>query len=134
MVKLCVGVSDVAHLRALQAARFAQTGQLLHRTRSFPKRAAEIRDGGSLFWVIAGAIVVRQRIPDIIEDATEDGRRCAAIMLDPELVAVAGRPTRPFQGWRYLAADAAPVDLGDLADDGSMPEGLRRELRKLGLL
>ena len=115
-------------------ARLKETGQLFHRTRSFPKRAMEICDGGSLYWVIAGAMVVRQRIADIVEDATEDGRRCAAIMLDPALVPVAGRPTRPFQGWRYLAADAAPVDLGDAAQSEGMPEGLQLELRKLGLL
>jgi hypothetical protein len=52
-------------------------------------------------------------------------------------VAVAGRPTRPFQGWRYLAADAAPPDIAasrgaDTLDD--LPEALRRDLRELGLL
>ena len=32
-------------------------------------------------------------------------------VLDPPLVPLHGRPTTPFQGWRYLAADAAPADL-----------------------
>jgi len=58
-------------------------------------------------------------------------------VLDPELVPVAARPVKPFQGWRYLAHDAAPPDVlagaeGEGAD--AMPERLRAELRALGLL
>jgi hypothetical protein len=43
---------------------------------------------------------------------------------------------RPFQGWRYLAADAVPPDLGKSSAAGvaAMPELMRRELRDLGLL
>jgi hypothetical protein len=49
---------------------------------------------------------------------------------------VAGRPTRPFQGWRYLAADAAPPDLTAASVQGAdaLPDRLRRDLQELGLL
>ena len=137
MMKLAVGIRDVAHLREVQASRLAREGRLRHLTRSFPRRAADIVDGGSMYWVIAGAMVVRQRISDIVADRREDGSACAAIHLDPDLVAVAGRPTRPFQGWRYLAADAAPPDIaaGDAVGNlDDLPETLRRDLRELGLL
>ena len=137
LVKLCVGVSDVAHLHDLQAARAAAGHILCHRTRNFPRRANELRDGGSLYWVIAGAIVVRQPITDIVEDVRADGVRCAAILLAPDLVAVAGRPMKAFQGWRYLTGDDAPADLIDGAEavgEAGLPDAMRRELRKLGLL
>jgi hypothetical protein len=135
MVKLAVGVRDIAHLRQIQAMRAATQPPLRHQTRSFPRRAAEITAGGSIYWVIAGAIVVRQRITDIIEDRWDDGTACAGLVLDPALVPVAARPTKAFQGWRYLAAEDAPADLdAGRADDGSLPAELRRALQGLGLL
>lgn len=137
LTKLCVGVTDIAHLRTLQAARRARGEPLRHLTRSFPRRAQEILDGGSLYWVISGATVVRQRVIDIEEAAYDDGSRCAALFFDPELVAVAGRPTKPFQGWRYLDPAAAPPDLGAataIKGEADLPPALRRELEHLGLL
>lgn len=136
-MKLAVGVTDAAHLRALQGARLAHEGRLIHRTRNFPRRAGEVRDGGSMFWVLAGAMVIRQKIADIVDDTLPDGRRCAAIVLDPGLIAVAARLIRPFQGWRYLAADDAPMDIAasQQADgETAIPEELRQKLRLLGLL
>jgi hypothetical protein len=137
LVKLAVGVTDIADLRSLQAARLAAGQVLCHRTRNFPRRAHELRDGGSLYWVIAGAIVVRQPITDIIEDIRTDGVPCAAILLAPNLVPVAGRPMKAFQGWRYLVAGDAPADLIDgvaALGEADLPMAMRVELRKLGLL
>jgi hypothetical protein len=137
MTKLCVGISDVADLRRHQQARLARGEALRHLTRSFPRRAQEILDGGSLYWVIAGATVVRQRVIDIQETTYDDGTKCAALCFDAELVPVAARATKPFQGWRYLDPAAAPPDLGATADaEGSdaLPPQLRRELESLGLL
>ena len=85
---------------------------LRHQTRQIPRRAPEITDGGSIYWVIQGAVVVRQRILDIIEDRWDDETKCAGLVLDPMLVPVAGTKMRPFQGWRYLAPEDAPEDLG----------------------
>lgn len=137
LMKLAVGVRDIAHLRELQARRIAADPPLRHQTRSFPRRAAEIVPEGSIYWVIAGAMVVRQRIVEIREEHWDDGSACAALLLDPELVPVAGRPMKPFQGWRYLEAAAAPPDVGaGTPAEGveALPEALRRALRELALL
>jgi hypothetical protein len=135
MIKLAVGVRDIAHLRQIQAMRQATNPPLRHQTRSFPRRAAEITDGGSIYWVITGAIVVRQRITEIIADRWDDDTACAGLVLDPTLVPVCARPTRAFQGWRYLAAEDAPADLDAAAEtDGALPDALRRTLQGLGLL
>jgi hypothetical protein len=137
LMKLAVGVRDLDHLRGLQAERAARTPPLRHRTRNFPRRAAEVIDGGSIYWVISGFLGARQPILDIVEDQWEDGSACAALILDPDLVALAGRTMKPFQGWRYLAPADAPPDLLALAPaagEAVLPAGLRRELRALCLL
>lgn len=137
LTKLAVGVRDLAHLARIQEARGAMEPPLRHRTRSFPRRVAEVMDGGSIYWVVAGAILVRQCILDIQPDRREDGSACAALLLDPALVPVVARPTKPFQGWRYLAAEAAPADLSAMpAATGAeaLPESLRKELAALRLI
>ncbi len=137
LTKLAVGARDIEHLRAAQAERAAVLPPLRHRTRNFPRRAAEVVDGGSMYWVVSGALLVRQRILDIIEDFWDDGSRCSAIILDPGLVMVAGRPTKPFQGWRYLAPGDAPPDITrEQAAEGeaALPRELRQELRALCLI
>ena len=60
--------------------------------------------------------------------------RCK-IWLGETVVAVAPRPMRAFQGWRYYQAKDAPRDI-DEAQPGfaEMPEVMRRELASLGLL
>ena len=136
LIKLAVGVQDVAHLRALQAARQG-TEALRHRTRNAPRRAAELMAGGSLYWVIAGALVVRQRVLDVTPDHWPDGTACAGLMLDPVLVPVEGRRMKPFQGWRYLEDAAAPADVSAMTETpgaDAMPAALRRELEALCLL
>ena len=134
LVKLAVGIRDVAHLQAVQAARAAINPPLRHQTRQIPRRGAELLDGGSIYWVIAGAVVVRQRLLDIVQDRWDDGTSCAGLVLDPDLVPVAGTKMRAFQGWRYLAPDAAPTDIGTVSAETDMPEELRRALRDLALL
>ena len=75
---------------------------LRHRTRSFPRRHQEVIDGGSMYWVISGSMLVRQRIVDIIEDQRDDGTRLHRLVLDRGWCRWPGGPTKPFQGWRYL--------------------------------
>jgi hypothetical protein len=135
LIKLAVGVRDVAHLQALQNARAEQSPPLRHFTRNFPKRADELVDGGSMYWVIGGIISVRQRVLAVERATARDGTPSTALVLDPELIRVEPRPMRAFQGWRYLDPKEAPPDLG--ANSGgseTMPEELRRKLAALGLL
>lgn len=136
LVKLSVGIRDIAQLQAVQAERTAREPPLRHRTRNFPRRAAEILAGGSIYWSIGNALVVRQAVRDIIEDRWDDGSACAAIVLDPVLVPTEARPIKPFQGWRYLTEADAPRDLRAMAARGvqDLPPALLRELRALCLL
>ncbi len=137
MLKLSVGVKEVAQLRAIQARRAIVEPPLRHQTRMGPKRRDEILDGGSIFWVIAGFVQVRQRLIDIIEDRWDDGTPCTGLVLDPELVPVEARPVKAFQGWRYLEPGAAPPDVVAMsAAEGAeaMPPAMLRELRSLCLI
>ena len=137
MLKLSVGVKEVAQLRAIQTLRAAADPPLRHQTRMMPKRRDEMLDGGSIFWVIGGFVQVRQRLLDIIEDRWDDGTPCAGLVLDPVLVPVEARPVKAFQGWRYLDAASAPPDVAAMrqaAGAEAMPEAMLRELRTLGLI
>ncbi len=135
-MKLAVGARDVGQMRAWQTQRAASDPPLRHLTRNFPRRAAEIVPGGSMYWVVAGVVMVRQTILDITPDIREDGSACAALVLHPDLVAVAGRPVKAFQGWRYLSEADAPADLASLAgsDVAELPAKMQHELRRLSLL
>ena len=137
LIKLSVGPKDVGQWRDIQARRAAVDPPLRHQTRMVPKRAAEILEGGLIYWVVAGFLQVRQRILDIRAESWDDGSACAGLVLDPTLIAVAARQTRPFQGWRYLEPAAAPPDVAEgAAAEGveALPARLRQELRALGLL
>jgi hypothetical protein len=100
-----------------------------------PKRAEEIVNGGSLYWVIKGQISARQAIVGIEPFMDADGIGRCRLWLDGAVIAVAPRPMRAFQGWRYYEAKSAPPDI-DEAQPGfaEMPDALRRELAGLGLL
>lgn len=137
ITKLAVGVRDIDHLRDLQAERMVTHPPLRHRTRNFPRRRDEVLDGGSIYWVIGGSMLARQRILDIIEDHRDDGSACSALILDPVLVPLEGRPTKAFQGWRYLDADDAPRDrrgTGLVLGIEALPPLMRQELMAAALL
>jgi len=137
MIKLSVGPKDIGQLRDIQARRAVVDPPLRHQTRMMAKRVAELTAGGSIYWVVAGFLQVRQRILDVREESWDDGSHCAGLVLDSVLVPVAARQTRPFQGWRYLDPAAAPPDIvAGAAAEGidAMPEKLRQELRSLGLI
>lgn len=141
LVKLCVGVDTVQDLgdwqvqRLSMLARAGKTPELCHRTMQTPRRRAEVLDGGSLYWVVKGVILVRQRILDLKPATKDDGRACCGIVLEPALVTTRPQPRRAFQGWRYLEPADAPADAPMLAgaDDG-VPPGMREDLRELRLI
>ena len=133
--KLCVGVESVEQLEQFQARRLKRGETLRHDTRMMPKRRDEILDGGSLYWVIKGLIQVRQPIVDITPEVDAEGRGFARLHLAPQLVRVAPRGHRPFQGWRYLEAADAPADLDQSGAEGEgLPAEMQAELRSLGIL
>ena len=143
LVKLCVGCDSIEDLASWQTERLRarrQAGEkkprLFHRTFQTPKRADELTDGGSLYWVIKGIVQVRQPLLDIAEGHKEDGTPCCLLILKNELIAVRPTPRRPFQGWRYLSQTEVPPDLKRGAASGitAMPPKLRKQLAELGLL
>ena len=130
--KLSVGSDSLDALKSWQALRLAETGRLMHVTRNRPRRADEILDGGSIYWIIKGVMIARQKIIDLAEVQRADGRPACGLVLSSELVATTPTKMRIFQGWRYLEAKDAPPDIG--ADDaGDMPAELAAELRDLGI-
>ena len=141
LIKLCVGCDTVKDLsdwiRQKLKDRRKRPGprQHIHRTRMVPKRAAELVDGGSLYWVIRGQVMCRQRLLAVRAFVDKGGIGRCRLVLQPKVVLVEPRPWRAFQGWRYLELSDAPRDL-DRAAPGArdMPEAMRRELRELGLL
>lgn len=126
MIKLCVGVAKVETLER----RAAKGEWLTVNTRMTPKRAAELEDGGSLFWVMKGAVTCRMPILDITTKGEGKTSHCL-IKLSPEVVRTAPQARRPFQGWRYLEPKDAPMDLSTL-DAGEVPPELAKQLREMG--
>ncbi len=137
LVKLSVGSESVDSLIAWQDSyrRRFPDGLPRHITRMWPKREAEILNGGSIFWVIKGVIQCRQRILRLDEVTGEDGIRRCAIVLDPQVHRTQGAQKRPFQGWRYLKPEDSPADLPESrAQDDALPEDLNRALAEIGVL
>ena len=131
--KLSVGSQSLETLRAWQVLRLSETGRLIHVTSNRPRRAEEILDGGSIYWIIKGVMIARQNIIDLAEVQRADGQVACGLVLSSDLVATVPTKMRIFQGWRYLEADDAPADLTDPVDE-SMPPALVEELRELGVL
>jgi hypothetical protein len=140
LIKLAVGASSLEDLAAWQRAnrRMRRPGggaALYHTTLQTPKRQADVLAGGSLYWVIKGMILARQRIVGFSAGEKEDGSSCCRIELDCALVPVRPVPRRAFQGWRYLPAADAPPDIAmKPADVAVMPSEMRVALSELGLL
>ncbi len=143
MRKLSVGSESLDTLAAFQEMRRAERKARgeppfnRHVTRMWPKRAEEIlATQGCMFWVIKGVMQARQPILDFEVVRYEDGIRRCGIVLDAALIPTVPRPTRPFQGWRYMEAKDAPPDLSDLSGevDPTMPPEMLAELRELGLV
>lgn len=133
LIKLCVGAESVEDLLAWQASRYGD-GPAMHVTRMWPKRAEEILDGGSLYWVFKGVVLARQRIIGLDPREGEDGVARCAIMLEREVHRTEAMPRRPFQGWRYLAPADSPADLvAGREREEALPRELMQALSEIGL-
>ncbi len=139
LIKLAVGVDDLAHMKKVQAARRKQRRQAPRSphwvyTRNTPRRSEELLDGGSLYWVVRGVIRCRQELVGFDDDFDrEEARKYCRIKVKRALVRTAPVACKAFQGWRYLEPDRAPPDLshGDTTD---MPVEMAADLKRLGLL
>jgi hypothetical protein len=140
MIKLCVGVATLEELESYRSERAhwwgADYGEdvHVHRTRTMPKRKAEMEGQGSIYWVISGVVRCRQPILRLAEAVDEQGLKCCDIIMAPDMVRTIPRPKSPFQGWRYLDPKDAPADIGKggFEEEGSLE--LAEELAKLGLI
>ncbi len=139
LIKLSVGPEKLSDLTDWQAQRLReqkrarQPQELMHITRSMPKRADEVLDGGSIYWVVKGWICARQQLIEL-RPVLRDGVPHCGLVYDKEMIRVAPRPKKAFQGWRYFEPKDAPPDLAKGTADDDMPDEMRRELTALGLL
>lgn len=136
LLKLCVGadsIDDLADWQKSQRHRWPD-GCAVHVTRMWPKREAEVLNGGSLYWVIKGVILCRQKIVGLDQLVGSDGISRCAIKLDPEICLTDAAPRRPFQGWRYLDPQDAPRDLPmRRKGEETLPPGLAEAMAIFGL-
>lgn len=136
LIKLSVGSEDVPGLTAWQSQKRAQApdGNPRHITRMWPKRAEEVLNGGSIYWVIKGVILCRQPILRLDEYRDTDGIRRCSVVCKPGLIRVEATPKRAFQGWRYLNVDDAPSDLAEARQhEEALPPALTQALAEIGV-
>ncbi len=131
LIKLCVGAASIDDLRDWWDEEHGRKRLPIVHTRQTPKRAEELIDGGSLYWVIKGTVLVRQTILGV-DSLNEDGQSFCHIRLDRTLHLTLPQPRRAFQGWRYLEPKDAPADLSSGDGEATMPADLAVQLRELG--
>jgi hypothetical protein len=135
ILKLCVGavsVEDLIDWYARTPSPFP-TGERRHVTRMWPKREAEILAGGSLYWVIKGLVLCRQRILRL-DEVEKNGLPHCGLVLDPTVIRTEPAPRRPFQGWRYLEPKESPRDLAaSRRGDDNLPPGMAEALAEFGV-
>ena len=137
LVKLSVGTQTVEDLLAWQSSTRAQgpDGYPRHVTRMWPKREEALLKGGSIYWVIKGFLQCRQEILRLDEVIGGDGIRRCAIVLDPTVIRTTTAKKRPFQGWRYLEPDQAPIDLSSrFSEEEPLPAELAGALADIGVI
>lgn len=103
-----------------------------HVTRMFPKQKDALLDGGSIYWVIKGQILCRNRIVGLEETRNGQGLKACSILMDPQLIPVQPAPKRAFQGWRYLKPEDAPADLTQIGEAQDLPRALMTKLVNIG--
>ena len=137
LIKLSVGSESVETLAEWQAQRrlVHKDGLNRHTTRMWPKREADVLNGGSIYWVIKGLVQCRQRVLRFDETIGDDGIRRCTFVLDPELIRTQTALKRPFQGWRYLRPSDAPSDLPtSRQNEDALPVELNQALAEIGVI
>ncbi len=141
LMKLGVGIESVQHLLEVQSRRLegmttqGVAPQLKHLTRHMPRRQKELLNGGSIYWVIKGVILVRQKLIGFKPTKRQNGEAACAILYEPEHTRTEPKKIRGFQGWRYLPRDKTPPDLDNSSQgENGLPVEMAQELRSLGLL
>ena len=137
LIKLSVGSESVETLAEWQAQRrlVHKDGLNRHTTRMWPKREADVLNGGSIYWVIKGLVQCRQRVLRFDETIGDDGIRRCTFVLDPELIRTQTALKRPFQGWRYLQPSDAPPDLPtSRQNEDALPVELNQALAEIGVI
>ena len=115
LIKLAVGVDDLAHMKKVQAARRKQRRQGPRSphwvyTRNTPRRAEELLHGGSLYWVVRGVIRCRQELVGFEEDFDkEEAHKYCRIKVKRTIVADRAARLPAFQGWRYFEPRRRPA-------------------------
>ena len=123
LIKLSVGSDSVEQIEDWQQNRSKQrvNGQYFHLTRMWPKREAELLNGGSIYWVVKGLVQARQRILGLEEITGDDGIRRCGIVLDPELIRTATAPQTPVPGLALPQTRRRPARSGQIAPQRRHP-------------
>lgn len=141
LLRTAAGIKDLRELQDVQThfrtRRMKGVGQaVVLTTRNTPKRAGELLEGGSVYWIVKNIIQARQAILDIDTVTDADGEKTCVILLEPKIIRVTPVAQRAVQGWRYLEKAKTPQDLGVLrvSNDATPPEDMADDLRQMGLL
>ena len=121
LIKLSVGTDSIEDLQDWigqklkeQKKRGVKKPERVHTTRMVPKRMEEILDGGSIYWVIRGEVLCREKILDIRPFVDKDGIGRCRLVLDPKCIPVRPRHTDgtmddPSRGGAGLPRTAPPT-------------------------
>ena len=123
LVKLSVGTKSIEDLTEWQSSSSMQSPDSCprHVTRMWPKREEELLN--------------RQEILRLDEIIGQDGIRRCAIILNPTIIRTTAAKKRPFQGWRYLEPDQAPMDLsGRSLEEDPLPPELAGAIADIGVI
>lgn len=139
-----VGVDSIRHLHEIQSSYRRGTDQngdsyAWLTTRGTPKRANDLINGGSVYWIIKRQICARQDIIDIQTHLDDNGRKYCLVLMNPQLYMTAPIEHKHIQGWRYLPPEKAPQDLRPydtsvLCDTDDLDPQMARDLAASGLL
>ena len=85
LVKLCVGADSIADLESWIERSLRERGEQVHTTRMVPKREADLLPDGSLYWVIKGQVLCRQRLMAVRPFTDPGGIRRCHLVLEPQV-------------------------------------------------